>query len=196
MKQHFIPLAAALFLGLGLPFMAALDVQAQEQPAFGKWQYLAISLGGEAKEATRRLNELASEGWQYVGPLGHDLVAFKRAATPAKNVATAEVAGLVTVNGKPLDSGVITFLPIDSKTASAGGEIKEGKYSVRVPVGTMQVGISAAKIIGKKKLNDKADSPEVPILAELLPARYNAASELRFEVVPGKNQGDFDLRSK
>jgi hypothetical protein len=36
----------------------------------------------------------------------------------------------------------------------------------------------------------------MPLATELLPAKYNEETELRFEVRPGLNEKDFDLRSK
>jgi hypothetical protein len=41
-----------------------------------------VAFGSDEKEGTRRLNELAREGWEYVGPLANGLVAFKRAVRP------------------------------------------------------------------------------------------------------------------
>src|SRR5262245_14217022 len=89
---------ACLVSGMGLWLSAA---QGQERQAALKWQYKAVDLGGNEKEATKRLNALAAEGWQYVGPLGHNLVAFKRIEP------SAEVSGTVTLDGKPIASGMI-----------------------------------------------------------------------------------------
>jgi WD40 repeat protein len=45
----------------------------------GKWEFKAASFGGSDEiENTRKLNELAAAGWQYVGPLGNGMVAFRR----------------------------------------------------------------------------------------------------------------------
>ena len=43
--------------------------------------------------------------------------------------------GDVTMDSKPLDEGLITFVAADGKTANVVGKIKDGKYSVTVPVG-------------------------------------------------------------
>ena len=104
--------------------------------------------------------------------------------------------GSVTLDGKPLPLGSISFSPVDGQTPTAGGEIKEGRYSVRVPVGEMKVSLSAPKIIGKKKLYPAEDSPEMPITVEALPARYNETTELRLIVKAGPNQKDFPLQSE
>jgi uncharacterized protein (TIGR03067 family) len=42
------------------------------------WEHRAEAFGADAKEATRILNRLAADGWEYVGPLGNGLVAFKK----------------------------------------------------------------------------------------------------------------------
>jgi hypothetical protein len=109
---------------------------------------------------------------------------------------TAEVHGTVQVDGKPLEAGAILFVPVDGKTATTGGPIKDGRYSVRVPVGTMKVSISAAKVVGMKKVYDTPDSPQRPVMEEALPERYNEKTELQIEVRPGRNQEDFNLQGR
>src|SRR6266496_1339998 len=68
-----------ILLGLYLPLLGAPIAWGQEREVATKWEYRAVVFGPNAKNATKRLNELAAEGWQYVGPLGNNLVAFKRA---------------------------------------------------------------------------------------------------------------------
>lgn len=104
-----------------------------------------------------------------------------------------EVSGTVRFQGKEIKEGAITFIPMDGKTPTAGGTIKDGQYLVRVPAGVMKVSISAPRVVGKRKLYDTPDSPEMPVTLESLPARYNERTELQLEVKPGKNQKDFDL---
>jgi uncharacterized protein (TIGR03067 family) len=59
--------------------LRSLDARAQDNPSVGKpWEYKAVSFGTDEKEATKKLNDLASEGWELVGPLGNGLVAFRR----------------------------------------------------------------------------------------------------------------------
>jgi len=43
------------------------------------------------------------------------------------------VSGTVTFDGKPVEKGNITFLPVDGKSANTGGEIVGGKYKVKNP---------------------------------------------------------------
>jgi len=107
----------------------------------------------------------------------------------------SDVSGKVTLDGKPVEQGVISFYPMDGKTSTTGGSIKDGTYLVKVPIGVMEVKISMPKVVGKKKLYDAANSPERTLTAEALPPRYNDKSELRLEVTPGKVEKDWELKS-
>jgi hypothetical protein len=107
-----------------------------------------------------------------------------------------QVSGTVQVDGEPVAAGAILFVPVDGQTATAGGEIKDGRYSIKVPVGNMKVSLSAPKVVGKKKIYPTENSPIMPITVEALPAKYNEQTELRLDVKPGKNEKDWDLRSK
>ncbi len=50
-----------------------------KSPPKPAWEWKAVSFGADEKEATKKLDELAADGWEYVGPLANGLVAFKRA---------------------------------------------------------------------------------------------------------------------
>src|SRR4051795_11137824 len=67
---------------VSLLVFVAPDASGQEKPKPPAVEYKAVAIGADEKGATRKLNELAAEGWEYVGPLGNSLVAFKR--DPAK----------------------------------------------------------------------------------------------------------------
>jgi hypothetical protein len=107
---------------------------------------------------------------------------------------TGEVSGTVNFDGKPVEDGAINFFPTDGKSPTAGDVIKDGKYSInKVPVGNMKVTISGSKVVGKKKVYNTPESPEMPVTQELLPAKYNDKSELTFEVKRGANEKNWDL---
>jgi len=107
---------------------------------------------------------------------------------------TGELSGSVTYDGKPVGEGSITFIATDGKSPTAGGAIKDGKYTAtKVPVGTSKVSISAVKVVGKKKAYDTPDSPEVPITEPLIPEKYNQKSELKYDVKAGPQAKDFEL---
>jgi len=106
---------------------------------------------------------------------------------------TGQVSGSVKVDNSPLQEGFIDFIPADGKSPTAGAPIKGGEYSATVPVGTMNVKISMPVVIGKKKIYPTPDSPERPIHKEGLPAKYNAKTELKVDVVTGSQRKDFEL---
>ncbi len=60
----------------------------QDHPAPGQaWEFKATSVSPDEREATNKLNALAAEGWDLVGPLGNGLVAFKRAVLSPQQIA-------------------------------------------------------------------------------------------------------------
>jgi hypothetical protein len=106
------------------------------------------------------------------------------------------VAGQVTLDGKAVERGDVRFVPTNGRTPTSGGQIKDGKYTAKVPVGTMRVEITAPKVVGKRKLFDTKDSAWDEITEEMIPVRYNTKSDLTLTVESGVNLKDFDLKSK
>ena len=107
---------------------------------------------------------------------------------------TSTVTGAVTVDGKPLDKGVITFTSPDGKTATA--EIKSGNYEARTSPGTNRVQISAPVVTGTRPEYNAPDAPRVEITEESLPERYHTKSDLTMDVKPGRNIKDWAVESK
>ena len=111
---------------------------------------------------------------------------------------TGDVSGAASFEGVPIEEGVINFYPADGKGPTAGGKIVDGKYSVeKVPAGTAKVQISNSKDTGKKKkMYDTPESPEYPIKINTMPEKYSDSlkTELRFDVQPGQNVKDWDLK--
>jgi hypothetical protein len=106
------------------------------------------------------------------------------------------VTGTVKVDGEPAKNGSIAFFPVDGKSSTAGAPIVDGKYTAEVPTGETKIEIRVSKVVGQKRLYETPDSPIQPILAEVLPPRYNNESELSMDVQPGENVKHFDLKSK
>jgi len=106
------------------------------------------------------------------------------------------VSGNVTLDGQPIASGTIRFVPSDGGTATSEAMIADGKYSVSVPAGEKRVSISSSKVVGKRKAYDTPESPTMDIVQEAVPARYNAQSELKLTVQAGSQQKDFELTSE
>src|SRR4051812_46310676 len=106
---------------------------------------------------------------------------------------TGTVSGKVTLDGQPLKEGLIRFVPADGKSQNADATIKDGKYKAVVPLGEKRVEISASKVTGKHKMYETPDSPTVDKVEELLPARYNTASDLKLTVKSGSQEKDYEL---
>jgi len=118
----------------------------------------------------------------------------------------APVSGVVTLNGKPLANATVAFAPIakegsiDAGDGSAGKTNAQGEYTLttsrRVPgamVGKHRVRISVlAQQVGE---SDQRPPPGGWPLKDKIPARYNGETTLTFDVVPGPNKADFDLKS-
>lgn len=111
-----------------------------------------------------------------------------------ENVAT--IQGEVTLDSQPLSEGLIRFVPLDGEGTPTDGPIKNGKYHVQLSVGEKRVEITAPKVVGKRKLYDTADSPEVDEIDELLRDDFNVESTLRTTVKAGENQASFPVQAK
>lgn len=119
-----------------------------------------------------------------------------------------QVTGTITMDGKPLTGVAVVFQPENGRPAR-GMTDAEGKYELvyirqtkgskvgpnRVEIAPSEegeeseeteVGDGEAQTAPKKS---KSGKPTVP-------ARYNTKSELKVEVVSGKNTFDFQLESK
>jgi len=125
------------------------------------------------------------------------------AATPAAMLlgcspgdGKGSVIGTVNLDGAPLKTGNVRFVPVDGGSATAGAAIVDGRFQAKVAPGNMRVEISAPKVVGKQRMINAPDAPEVDVVEELLPARYNVKSELMMEVHSGSQDRQFDLKSK
>lgn len=121
------------------------------------------------------------------------LVCILLAVAGCGDETTGTVQGTVKFGGKLVEKGAITFVPMDGNNPTAGGPIVDGQFSVRVPVGNAKVVINGTKVIGKKKIYNTPNSPEMPLTDELLPDKYNDKSQLQFDVKPGTSEKHFDL---
>jgi hypothetical protein len=110
---------------------------------------------------------------------------------------TATLDGTVTLDGQPLKEGTVRFVPTDpSKGGTASAAVRDGKFTAEVPLGELRIEFSAPKVVGKHKAYDTPDSPEVDIVEELLPAKYNVQSTLQVTVKKSHQKETFDLTSR
>ena len=108
------------------------------------------------------------------------------------------VSGNVTLDGTPLETGEIMFVPTEgTKGPTAGGSIRGGIYEVPyakgAAVGRNRVIINSQAKTGRviKSLEDLH-----PEYAEIIPAKYNEQSELVYELKPGKNEINIELHGR
>jgi hypothetical protein len=109
--------------------------------------------------------------------------------------ASATITGEVTVDGKPVENGVISYVPADGNGVPVTATILNGKYEVKTVVGKKSVQISVPVVIGRRKESNSPDAPIVELTEESLPEKYHAKTELTFEVVAGKNTKDWSVES-
>jgi hypothetical protein len=110
------------------------------------------------------------------------------------------LAGKVTVDGQPMQMGVVSFLPQDESGRVSGGPIQDGAYSVPEAMGATagkyRVEIHWNKPTGKKIRNPMDKDEMLDEMTEGLPEKYHANSELTAEVSPQQTTFDFNLKSK
>jgi hypothetical protein len=109
---------------------------------------------------------------------------------------TAEISGNVTYDGKPIETGNISFYPRNGKGTTSGGVIVNGAYTAKsVSFGEMEVKINASKVVRKRKLypNDPK-SPEIDERFEFLPDKYHEKTTLMLDVKERVMKKDFDLK--
>jgi hypothetical protein len=107
----------------------------------------------------------------------------------AGTVPRGAVEGTVTLGGTPLADGVIRFLPTDGTTGPmVETEIRNGAFSLPKAtgpcVGTQRVEIVSFRKTGKKIVNEGVESEEI---VQVVPERYNTASELTVMITAGAN---------
>ncbi len=105
-----------------------------------------------------------------------------------------DLEGAVSVSGKPIEKGAITFTPKDmSKGQPVGSPIIDGKYSAKaVPLGQVVVTFNAMRDTGKTI--PASGSTPVPLLENMVPKKYRQGTEIN--VVQGQKEQNFDLQSK
>ncbi len=113
----------------------------------------------------------------------------------AKQANKGTVSGSVTLDGQPLPTGIIRFVPSDGGTSTADGQIKDGRFSVNVPPGDKRVSISAQKVVGKKVASQMPGSPMLDVTEDIVPDRFNKHTTLTYTVTLGPQERDFPLTS-
>jgi|GEM_PF-791893 len=101
------------------------------------------------------------------------------------------ISGTITLDGKPLTVGTITFAPLDGTTA-ATAPIQDGTYrlsrSEGPAPGRYQVEISAVRPTGRRIAHPDLPSETIDEVRNIVPPNYNVQTELAVEVKPDGEQ--------
>ncbi len=115
--------------------------------------------------------------------------------TNEKAFERTQVEGMVTLNGSPIEQGVITFIPA-GKGATAGANIKAGKFVIPKEKGpspgNYRVEIDSSVPTGNKILDTDGETM-VDEYANPIPPQFNRLTELKVTLKNGNNQQLFDL---
>ncbi len=116
------------------------------------------------------------------------------------------ISGKVAIDGKPIDSALVTFLPVSPGEAvtPAATRVTDGVFSINpefgLVAGQYKVSISAVKEIRRKRgrtpaaSNDEFDTTPTK---ESIPARYNARTQILADVTDsGPNDFTFLVTSR
>ncbi|OJW20670.1 MAG: hypothetical protein BGO49_03585 [Planctomycetales bacterium 71-10] len=120
------------------------------------------------------------------------------------------LSGKVTLDGKPMEGGLVTFLPEapgdPGKTTTASAQIADGSFTVAPEVGLVagkyKVQVSSVKAAPRRGAKKQADAPaddqfDVTPTKESIPARYNSQTTLTADVTDaGPNEFTFPVTSK
>ena len=103
---------------------------------------------------------------------------------------TYEVTGTVSYEGEPVETGEISFIPVESGEAPDGGIIQGGRFAFQAKPGPKRVEIRASRPLPAERQSD----PEMGLLYEdYLPAEFNTESRLEAEVSSSNREFNFAL---
>lgn len=110
------------------------------------------------------------------------------------------ISGQVILDGKPLESGMITFAQPSGAEPVASAFVENGAYTIAradgpIP-GAHRVSIWSRKPTGRKVRNPDDPSEMIEEVRDIIPPRYGSKSELTAEIKEGEtNAFDFSLES-
>jgi hypothetical protein len=103
------------------------------------------------------------------------------------------VEGVVTLDGKPLPNAMVQFQPENGRP-SVGTTDADGRYVLQYTADATGAALGRHTVrisTGGKRMN--AETGEIKVYPELVPAKYNTRTELTVEVKPGGNELNFEL---
>jgi hypothetical protein len=110
------------------------------------------------------------------------------------------VKGSVAVDGKPLESGSIRFVPdAGVQGPTAGGSIAAGRFEIPATDGPLagihRVEITASRPTGDH-VPDDATGNLAPVHRQYLPPRFNDETTIRADIQPGTPPLEFSIESR
>jgi len=125
------------------------------------------------------------------------IVALGGCADPDRST-RGEVSGTVLLNGAPVTTGEIQFVPVGPTSGpTSGGPIVDGKYHIGYKLGP-GVGEYRVQFQGMRP-SDRIvmiRGTEHQELVDVFPSKYGPTSPEKRTIKPGKNELDFDLKSE
>lgn len=111
------------------------------------------------------------------------------------------VSGTVTLDGQPLGSGSIVFVPAGGAGTPTGGQVKDGAFTIPAREGPLP-GAYAVSVYARKSTGNKLPDPNDPEATieegfESIPPKYNVKTELKADVAQGgENRYEFKLEGE
>jgi hypothetical protein len=113
----------------------------------------------------------------------------------SRDPATAEISGVVTIDGAPVLDGDILFRAADGASGSHAGKIIDGKFSLESSPGAKLVEIRASREV-PGKIDESNPGEPVPLREQFIPTQYNSQTTLTANVqAADDNTLNFDLKS-
>jgi hypothetical protein len=109
----------------------------------------------------------------------------------------AAISGQITIDGKPFHRGWITFVPIDSPNKPVAccymNHRQGGKFSLPVTDGAC---VGPHRIVVRLLATDVSSTPTLEDVLVLTRLNKEAKDEMQYEVKPGENKLNLDIRTK
>ena len=106
------------------------------------------------------------------------------------------VRGTITMDGKPLEQAVVQFTPLSASGSTSYGRTDDiGSFTMEFSRSQTGASLGANRVEIRTGNEIAAGDGDILAIPERVPARYNAESELTFDVHPGDNEANFELES-
>lgn len=110
---------------------------------------------------------------------------------------TAQVSGVVKLNGEPVEGAMVMFQPVAEGRSSRSLTDANGRYTLKY-VGDQNGALIGEHVVTvtkfRKRITDDNGQVVDPGVPELFPASANSETELKANVTKGSNTFDFDIK--